>query len=123
MLKTSIASEHVGSILSHIGGTPLVRLERIAEALPGIEVYCKAEYFNPGGSVKDRIALRMVAAAEASGDLRPGGTIVEPTSGNTGVGLAMVHDVVTSHGGEVVVESEPGAGATFTLLLPMAKTT
>ena len=50
----------------------------------------KVEYFNPGGSVKDRIALRMVAAAEASGDLKPGGTIVEPTSGNTGVGLAIV---------------------------------
>src|SRR5205807_748993 len=54
------------------------------------QVLAKVEYFNPGGSVKDRIALRMVAAAEKSGQLRPGGTIVEPTSGNTGVGLAIV---------------------------------
>ena len=54
MLKIPTTLEQSGSILSHIGGTPLVRLERIAEDLPGIEIYCKAEYFNPGGSVKDR---------------------------------------------------------------------
>ena len=72
-----------------VGNTPLVRLGPVAAGLAA-PVLAKVEYFNPGGSVKDRIALRMVEAAEASGELRPGGTIVEPTSGNTGVGLAIV---------------------------------
>ena len=77
------------SVLGLIGNTPLVRLRRVTEGIP-ITVLAKVEYFNPGGSVKDRIAVRMVDAAEQEGVLRPGGTIVEPTSGNTGVGLAMV---------------------------------
>ncbi|GAA3941370.1 pyridoxal-phosphate dependent enzyme [Pseudoclavibacter caeni] len=72
-----------------IGGTPLVRLNRVAVDVPAT-VLAKLEYLNPGGSSKDRIAARMVEAAEADGSLRPGGTIVEPTSGNTGVGLALV---------------------------------
>ncbi|HYZ09673.1 MAG TPA: cystathionine beta-synthase [Pseudonocardiaceae bacterium] len=76
-------------IVDTIGDTPLVRLNGVAEGLAPL-VLAKVEYFNPGGSVKDRIALRMVEAAERSGALRPGGTIVEPTSGNTGVGLALV---------------------------------
>jgi cystathionine beta-synthase len=76
-------------IVDTIGDTPLVRLNGVAEGLAPL-VLAKVEYFNPGGSVKDRIALRMVEAAECSGALRPGGTIVEPTSGNTGVGLALV---------------------------------
>ncbi|MDQ3886270.1 MAG: cystathionine beta-synthase [Actinomycetota bacterium] len=76
-------------ILGTIGDTPLVQLNRVAEGIVPL-VLAKVEYFNPGGSVKDRIALRMVEAAERSGALRPGGTIVEPTSGNTGVGLALV---------------------------------
>src|SRR6478736_3173587 len=79
------------SLISLMGNTPLVRLRKVTSGLPGgPQVLAKVEYFNPGGSVKDRIALRMVEAAEASGELRPGGTIVEPTSGNTGVGLAIV---------------------------------
>src|SRR5207253_7174109 len=78
------------SLSALVGNTPLVRLRSVTRGIPGATVLAKVEYFNPGGSVKDRIALRMVAAAEASGDLRPGGTIVEPTSGNTGVGLAIV---------------------------------
>jgi cystathionine beta-synthase len=78
--------EHVADL---VGNTPLVRLGPVAAGLVA-PVLAKVEYFNPGGSVKDRIALRMVEAAEASGELRPGGTIVEPTSGNTGVGLAIV---------------------------------
>src|SRR5207244_9993893 len=78
------------SLSGLVGNTPLVRLRSVTRGIPGATVLAKIEYFNPGGSVKDRIALRMVAAAEASGDLRPGGTIVEPTSGNTGVGLAIV---------------------------------
>jgi cystathionine beta-synthase len=77
------------SVVDLIGDTPLVRLNRVAAGLPPT-MLAKLEYFNPGGSVKDRIALRMVTAAEQDGRLRPGGTIVEPTSGNTGVGLALV---------------------------------
>ena len=79
------------SLLDLIGNTPLVRLNATLD-LPegGPLVLAKVEYLNPGGSVKDRIATRMIDAAEASGELQPGGTIVEPTSGNTGVGLAMV---------------------------------
>ncbi|GAB3368870.1 cystathionine beta-synthase [Amycolatopsis echigonensis] len=72
-----------------VGNTPLVKLNSLTRGLKPL-VLAKVEYVNPGGSVKDRIALRMIEAAEASGELRPGGTIVEPTSGNTGVGLAMV---------------------------------
>ena len=75
------------SILDTIGNTPHVRLQRL---FPGAEVWVKSERSNPGGSIKDRIALSMIEAAEASGQLQPGGTIIEPTSGNTGVGLAMV---------------------------------
>src|SRR5690242_5089360 len=79
------------SLISLMGNTPLVRLRKVTSGLPsGSQVLAKVEYFNPGGSVKDRIALRMVEAAESSGELRPGGTIVEPTSGNTGIGLAIV---------------------------------
>jgi cystathionine beta-synthase len=77
------------SIVDLIGNTPLLRLNRIASGLSA-DVVVKVEYLNPGGSVKDRIAVKMVDAAEASGELKPGGTIVEPTSGNTGVGLALV---------------------------------
>src|SRR3954466_4332119 len=77
------------SVVDLIGNTPLVRLRRVTENLAPT-VLAKVEYFNPGGSVKDRIAVRMIDAAEASGELKPGGTIVEPTSGNTGVGLAIV---------------------------------
>ena len=76
------------NILATIGNTPHVRINRLFG--PGHEVWIKAEQANPGGSVKDRIALAMIEDAEKSGKLKPGGTIVEPTSGNTGVGLAMV---------------------------------
>ncbi|MBV8540429.1 MAG: cystathionine beta-synthase [Pseudonocardiales bacterium] len=109
-------------IIDLVGNTPLVRLNAVARDVTPL-VLAKVEYLNPGGSVKDRIALRMVEAAERSGALRPGGTIVEPTSGNTGVGLAMVaqrrgyrclfvcpdkvgadkRDVLKAYGAEVVV--------------------
>lgn len=112
-------AEHISDL---VGGTPLVRLSSVTVGLAAT-VLAKVEYLNPGGSVKDRIALKMVEAAEASGELRPGGTIVEPTSGNTGVGLALVaqkkgyrcvfvcpdkvsqdkRDVLTAYGAEVVV--------------------
>ncbi len=81
--------QYANSLLDLIGDTPLVKLNRTTDGAKGL-VLAKVEYLNPGGSVKDRIATRMIEAAEASGELKPGGTIVEPTSGNTGVGLAMV---------------------------------
>ncbi|MCX7864986.1 MAG: cysteine synthase A [Novosphingobium sp.] len=76
-----------GSILETIGNTPHVRLSRL---FPDHEVWVKCERANPGGSIKDRIGLAMIEAAEADGSLKPGGVIIEPTSGNTGIGLAMV---------------------------------
>jgi cysteine synthase A len=76
-------------ILSLIGNTPLVRINRLVPE-GGAEIWAKLEGYNPGGSVKDRIALSMIERAEREGSLGPGGTIVEPTSGNTGIGLAMV---------------------------------
>jgi cysteine synthase A len=77
------------NILPLIGNTPIVRLNRLAGP-EDAEVWAKLEGFNPGGSVKDRIALSMIEAAERDGRLKPGGTIIEPTSGNTGIGLAMI---------------------------------
>ncbi|PCI37280.1 MAG: cystathionine beta-synthase [Elusimicrobia bacterium] len=77
------------NILETIGNTPLVRLNHLAKGLKP-RIYVKVEYFNPGGSVKDRIAVSMIDAAEKSGKLKPGGTIIEGTSGNTGIGLALV---------------------------------
>src|SRR4051795_11706738 len=76
------------SFLDAVGNTPLVRLRRVAQGVKPT-VLAKMEMLNPGGSVKDRIGIRMIVAAEREGLLKPGGTIVEPTSGNTGVGLAM----------------------------------
>ncbi|MBI2727339.1 MAG: cysteine synthase A [Polaromonas sp.] len=79
------------SVLATIGNTPHIRINRLfGAASQSHQVYIKSERSNPGGSIKDRIALSMVEAAEKSGALKPGGTIIEPTSGNTGVGLAMV---------------------------------
>jgi cysteine synthase A len=75
------------SVLDTVGATPHIRASRL---FPHAEVWLKSERANPGGSIKDRIALAMIEAAEADGRLQPGGTIIEPTSGNTGVGLAMV---------------------------------
>src|SRR6267142_1665948 len=77
------------TILQSIGRTPLVRLRRLTEGLKA-SVYVKVESLNPGGSVKDRVGLAMIAEAERRGWLRPGGTIIEATAGNTGVGLAMI---------------------------------
>lgn len=77
------------NILEAVGHTPLIRLNRICKGLEP-EIYIKAEYLNPGGSVKDRVAIAMIDEAEKRGDLKPGGTIIEGTSGNTGMGLALV---------------------------------
>src|SRR5437588_1904389 len=77
------------TILQSVGRTPLVKLRRVTEGLAPA-IYAKVEAMNPGGSVKDRVALAMIADAERRGALQPGGTIIEATAGNTGVGLAMV---------------------------------
>lgn len=77
-------------IVGNIGNTPLLRLEKIAAGLPGIEIYGKAEYFNPGGSVKDRPALNMILEGEKSGQLKPGKVLIDSTSGNTGIAYAMI---------------------------------
>jgi cysteine synthase A len=77
--------------LEFIGNTPLVRITRMG--VEGAEIWAKLEGLNPGGSVKDRVALAMIEAAEREGLLKPGGTIIEPTSGNTGIGLAVVSAV------------------------------
>ncbi|MEE9173494.1 MAG: pyridoxal-phosphate dependent enzyme, partial [Thermoplasmata archaeon] len=81
--------DYFGSILEAVGHTPLVQLNRVMDGAKPL-VLAKLENLNPGGSVKDRIGLAMIEDAEAQGRLKPGGTIIEPTSGNTGVGLAMV---------------------------------
>ncbi|MBG6237184.1 cystathionine beta-synthase [Mycetocola sp. CAN_C7] len=114
--------KYAQTIVDLVGNTPLVKLNRVTDGVSAT-VLAKVEYLNPGGSVKDRIATRILDAAEASGELKPGGTIVEPTSGNTGVGLAMVaqqrgyrcvfvvpdkvgeekRQVLTAYGAEVVV--------------------
>ncbi len=114
--------QYYDNVVELIGNTPLVRLRNVTEGVQAT-VLAKVEYLNPGGSVKDRIALRMVEDAERAGILKPGGTIVEPTSGNTGVGLALVaqlkgyrcvfvcpdkvsqdkQDVLRAYGAEVVV--------------------
>src|SRR3954454_13274104 len=81
--------EVADSLLDLVGNTPMVRLRRVGAEL-SCELIAKLEMLNPGGSVKDRPAIAMIDAAEREGLLKPGGTIVEPTSGNTGVGLAIV---------------------------------
>ena len=113
---------YANSVIDLVGDTPLVKLNRVTEGVRAT-VLVKVEYLNPGGSSKDRIATRILDAAEASGELGPGGTIVEPTSGNTGVGLALVaqqrgyrcvfvlpdkvgedkRNVLTAYGAEIVV--------------------
>src|SRR5690348_9232726 len=75
-------------ILGTVGNTPVVRINRLGPA--GVNLYVKVEAFNPLGSVKDRLALGVIEAAEAKGELKPGQTVIEATSGNTGIGLAMV---------------------------------
>ncbi|MET0957232.1 MAG: cysteine synthase A [Solirubrobacterales bacterium] len=96
-----------------VGNTPMVELRRLGEGL-GADVVAKLEYLNPGGSVKDRIGVAMIEAAERDGALRPGGTIVEPTSGNTGIALAMV---CAARGYELVLTLPEGMSRERTKLL------
>ena len=77
-------------VLERVGNTPLLRLERVGREYPQAEFYAKAEWFNPGGSVKDRAALSMIREGERTGALRPGKTILDATSGNTGIAYAMI---------------------------------
>lgn len=84
-----VTMNYAQSIVELIGSTPMVKLNSVTEGITAT-VLVKLEYLNPGGSIKDRIALKMIEEAEAEGKLTPGGVVVEPTSGNTGVGLAMV---------------------------------
>src|SRR5712672_2987615 len=86
----TVRAQSATTVLDLIGRTPLVRLPHFEREVPGVELYAKAEWRNPGGSVKDRAAARMVADGEASGKLRAGLTIVDATSGNTGIAYAMV---------------------------------
>lgn len=78
----------IDTILGAVGNTPIVKLNRVGSELP-CELYAKCEFLNPGGSVKDRIAKQMIEAAEADGKIKPGDTLIEPTSGNTGIGMAL----------------------------------
>jgi S-sulfo-L-cysteine synthase (O-acetyl-L-serine-dependent) len=89
--ESTVHESRIGeSLLDRIGNTPLLRLERVGSEFANIEFYAKAEWFNPGGSVKDRPALSMIQAGLASGALRPGKTIIDATSGNTGIAYAMI---------------------------------
>jgi len=85
-----LARTEAGPLLATIGNTPLIRLEKIPAEFPGVEIFGKAEYFNPGGSVKDRAALNMVLEGERSGRLNHSRTILDSTSGNTGIAYAMI---------------------------------
>ena len=105
------------NILEKVGGTPLVEISNKLNK-GGAKVLAKVEYFNPGGSVKDRIALSMVEAAEKSGVLKPGATIIEPTSGNTGVGLALVSAVKGYH--LILTMPEPGVESRSSFALAIA---
>jgi cysteine synthase B len=89
-VPSSVADRAVSSVLELIGRTPLIRLQAFERETPGVELYAKAEWQNPGGSVKDRAAARMIADGERSGRLRPGLTIVDATSGNTGIAYSMI---------------------------------
>lgn len=117
-----VPMKYANTVLDLIGNTPLVKLHHVTDGIEAT-VLVKLEYLNPGGSIKDRIAVRMIETAEAEGKLKPGGTVIEPTSGNTGVGLALVaqqkgykcifvtpdkvgvekRDVLRAYGAEVVV--------------------
>src|SRR5438874_4709926 len=88
--KPSTAIRPAASLLEQIGNTPLLRLAKIDSAFPGIEIYAKAEFFNPGGSVKDRAALNMILDGERTGRLTPGRVVLDATSGNTGIAYAMI---------------------------------
>ena len=90
MSTVAFAPRKAHDVIGNVGNTPLLKLAKIAADFPGIEIYAKAEYFNPGGSVKDRPALNMILEGERSGKLTPGKTLIDATSGNTGIAYAMI---------------------------------
>jgi cysteine synthase B len=90
MLAAPAANSSASNLLDKIGNTPLFRMQRLAREFPGIELYGKAEFFNPGGSVKDRPGLNMIEQGERSGQLTPDKTMIDATSGNTGIAYAMI---------------------------------
>src|SRR5437868_2556222 len=90
MSTTLATARSADTVTGNVGNTPLLRLARIAADLPGIEIHAKAEYFNPGGSVKDRPALSMIQAGERSGAFTPDKILLDSTSGNTGIAYAMI---------------------------------
>jgi cysteine synthase B len=89
-MNTAFAPRVAHDVIGNIGNTPLLRLEKVVGDLPGIEIYAKAEYFNPGGSVKDRPALNMILDGERSGKFTHDKTLIDATSGNTGIAYAMI---------------------------------
>jgi cysteine synthase B len=90
MSTVAFAPRKAHDVIGNVGNTPLLRLAKVAAEFPGIEIYAKAEYFNPGGSVKDRPALNMILEGERSGKLTPEKTLIDATSGNTGIAYAMI---------------------------------
>ena len=90
--KANAKMTGMATILDHIGNTPLLRLRHVSDAL-GVDIFVKCEFTNPGGSIKDRMALCMIEEAEKRGDLKPGGTIVDQSTGNTGPALSFVGNV------------------------------
>src|SRR5215831_16858066 len=101
----SMNTPHYHGVDHHVGNTPLIRLRRLSE-LTGCEILGKAEFMNPGGSVKDRAALGIILDAEARGLLKPGGTIVEGTAGNTGIGLTVIGHARGYHSVIVIPETQ-----------------
>jgi len=110
----------LNSILEAVGNTPLVKLSRLTKGLKA-DVLAKVEFFNPGGSVKDRIAFSIIDAAEKDGSLKPGGTIVESTSGNTGAGLALVAAITKGKLYREVKESMVETTSEYESWLPQSK--
>src|ERR1700743_3344949 len=90
MSIVAFAPRTAHDVIGNVGNTPLLRLEKVAAEFPDVEVYAKAEYFNPGGSVKDRPALNMILEGERSGALTHDKTLIDATSGNTGIAYAMI---------------------------------
>ena len=90
MTPSALAPPKAHDVIGNIGNTPLLQLQKVARPFPGIEIYGKAEYFNPGGSVKDRAGLNMIREGEKAGLLKPGKILIDSTSGNTGIAYAMI---------------------------------
>ena len=108
------------NILETIGNTPMIRINKMCPN-KDVNIFAKVEGFNPTGSIKDRIAVAMIEQAEAEGKLYPGKTIIEPTSGNTGIGLAICKQLVDLMDGDITVESEYGKGTTVWFAVPVGK--